>query len=115
MHDPRSKRRDLRRAYLSGDGPRIRKLFEKENSICRKYLDLQFWNAYQQKEDEWMFHKLGISRLGGTGNAPAWFRRKLNKLQRVREKAALRSAYLRNEWNNFQLPRYHRNANWEWW
>lgn len=117
MRDPCSKRRSLRRAYLSGDGPDIRGMFEKEHPELKSVrFDREWCDAYYRKEEEWLVQKLGISYYDvGLGNAPAWFRRDLNRAQRTKEKAALRRAFLNDEWDDFQLPKYRHNANWLWW
>jgi len=118
MYDPQSKRRDLRRAYLSGNGPRIRDIFRKEHPEFNTPIwhSKEWWDICCQKEEEWLAHKLGISYYDCSwGNAPASFRRNLNRAQRSKEKSVLRRAFLKDEWDDFQLPRYRHNANWLWW
>jgi len=112
----------LRRAYLSGDGPDIRGMFEREHPELKfdarfnTRFDYNWWDICHHKEEEWLVRKLGISYHDvGMGNAPAWFRRDLNRTQRAKEKAVLHRAFLRDEWDDFQLPRYRHNVNWNWW
>ena len=74
---------------------------------------------YQQRRnfrDEW-FRKITttcLDNLHGESNAPAHFRRELNRLHRNKEKQAMRDAAANCDWD-LTLPRFRRNANSLWW
>lgn len=122
MHDYHSKRRDLRRAFLAGDKPKLYDLFERINPEYNR--DRVRWNEYgwrqwldicQNAEDDWISKTTGAARtFWGAGNAPAWFRRKLNRHRRTKEKQALRCAFLNDDWEDFTLSSHRNNANWLW-
>lgn len=120
----RKKKRDLRRAYLGGDHPSLHALFERvnpdPNRIARykwRVYDIAVWFDRWNSESEWIREKTGLpsTRQRGWGNAPAWFRRDLNRNLRAKQKAVLRKAFLDDDWDDFDLPRHRRNANWNWW
>lgn len=113
MHDSQGKKRDLRKAFLGGDRPSLFEMFDKEHPESNNYDN---WYIYRNEKQAWITEKLGYrDSWHHGGNAPADFRRDLNREHRAKEKAALRRAFLRDEWDDFQLPRYKHNANWLWW
>jgi hypothetical protein len=68
--------------------------------------------------DDWFrrITRQPIDGFHGMGNAPAHFRRDLNRNRRNKEKQAIRDAMAGNiDWDEFSLPRFRRNANWLWW
>lgn len=132
MQDPRSKKvRDFRRAFLSSSRPSLYRLFEKLNpeysdrgekswrySIRSRFPSLREWyDLCEQRKEEWIRKSIGCSVSFGYlfGNAPAWFRRQLNRKQRTREKRILNKAFRHGDWDDLLLPRCRRNANWLWW
>lgn len=76
-----------------------------------------WWDQAHQACNEWINKITGecASHHHGMGSCPAWFRRDLNRLRRSREKAALRRAEIKADWDDFALPRFRRDANWLWW
>ena len=121
MHDEKGKRRNLRRAFLGNHRPKARALFKAMNPNydeanwldCR--IEHPWWDICNQKEDEWIRHYFGVTWDWQMQNVNGWYRRDLNKMTRTRQKAALRRAFIRDEWDDFQLPPHRRNASSLWW
>jgi len=81
------------------------------------HCDCESWHECLNREYEFRAKMLGCYQyqMWYGGNAPADFRRHLNRQQRAREKAALANAFSKGDWDDFVLPRYRHNANWNWW
>ncbi len=77
-----------------------------------------WWDYVEEIRIDW-FSQLAQTPAGdysGCGNAPAHFRRDLNRMQRSREKQALRNAISNDaDWEDFTMPRHRRDADWLWW
>lgn len=74
------------------------------------------WDHWHNNRDRWVRENYGVSYAQcGMGPIPADFRRKQNRLQRSREKAALRRIFLTGEWEDLTLPGYRNNIRWLYW
>lgn len=79
-----------------------------------KECDCESYHECRNREHEWRARFMGCYQYQmywGT-NAPAGFRRDLNRKQRTREKAALRKAFLKYEFEDFSLPRHRHDVEW---
>lgn len=133
MRNPRQKKlRDLRKAWLSGDGFSLYRYFDKlypeydwRLHHRRNPSNGESWSeryhAERKLRYEWLLEILGADVLqaapyGGNGNSPAHFRRDLNRHRRAQEKQALREAIAHgDDWDEIEFPHFRRNANWLWW
>lgn len=114
--DPRrDKIRDLRRAHGLW-----RKLWQKLHPECGvrwtiRLCDHQLWDLVYNAEDEWIRGMLGhpayVPHM--PGNAPAHYRRTMNKLRRAKDKQAMREQ-LRDGETDIIIPRHRRDVNWDW-
>ena len=121
MRDPRSKKRNLRKALYSGHGWNATGLYYKLNPKCsyrRHGCDCVSWEDCRNREAEFVCHYVGVDGWERYGHqmahSPAWYRRDLNRLQRCREKHALRRAFINNAWDDFLLPKNRRDACYYW-
>ncbi len=104
MHDPKGKRRDLRRSYFRG---KLRRMFETINPEYsykwvrwNEYGWRQWLDTYNNAEGDWVYKTTGVSRYiryGGPG--------RYDKAQRAKEKHALRRAFIEDDWDDFTLPK----------
>ncbi len=129
MRDPqRKKLLDLRRVHLAGDHPRLRAIFSKlhpEDSTHKERWTFrrhwpQEWMRRCNEEEQWIYEKIKVPYNSGydMGNAPAHFRRDLNRRRRNQENQAIRNLIASGcgeDFDNFLLPRFRRDANWNWW
>lgn len=121
MRDPQcSKRRDMLKAYRGGYRPRLRNLFDElfPEVDKRWRWGPQYTEAYYRLQEEWIRQMTGC-RGENDGNhlrpIPSSFRRDLNTKQRRKEKMATYHAWMSGEWDDFSLPRYRKNLEWEYW
>ena len=71
------------------------------------------WTYWYDNRDQWVRENYGICHEQcSMGPIPAEFRRDQNRLQRSREKAAMRRTFLNGEWEDLILPRYRNNIRW---
>lgn len=123
MHDPKGKRRDLRKAFLGGDRPKLYSMFDQihpefnwENQDGQKNYGHLWYHICHKAQDEWISETTGAPRsFWGWGSPPAHFRRDLNRKQRTMEKRVLRIAVLDDDWDDFALPSPRKNAGWLYW
>ena len=128
MRDPRSKKkRDLRKALYSGHGWDATGLYNELNPKCSRrrswfrrgvVCDCYSWEVCHNREDEFVCHYVGVDGWERYGHpmahSPSWYRRQLNRLQRCREKRALRHAFINDAWDDFLLPKNRREAAYYW-
>ena len=122
MYDPQGKKRELRRA-ISGGGFSLYRYYDRCHHGTRRWwkrdCGCSSFEVCLNQEYEWIAHRLGITvaELRGVswGAPPADFRRELNKNYRNRSKAALRKAEINDDWDDFVLPAFHRDARWLYW
>lgn len=122
MRNARAKKiREYRKAIRAAKGTTsLWILFEREHprprwtTILNNTTTLHQWESLRER---WMRArtKEPVGSFLGMGNAPADFRRDLNRLHRAKEKQALRKAIDRDELEDYSNPRQRRNANWLWW
>ena len=126
MRNPRSEKiREYRKAIRGAKGYiSLWKLFDflhpEYQIFPRWHSDWSaWWDQVDNIQDDWfrgITHEAAIQHYGGGTSSPAWFRQNLNRRQRNKEKQAIRDATAgENEWEDFALPRYRRNANGLWW
>lgn len=124
--DPRKeKQRDLRRAFAGGDRPGLYRMYDhlhpediNRNLWCFRLRWLEYYYEYRNERDHWIKKQIGVfpNEIGnGMGNAPASYRRELNRQRRSKQKQAIRNAMSRQDWDDFDLPRFKRDVNWMWW
>ena len=116
----RNKIRDLRKAFFSGDGPKLHKLYVKiynDPPIC--FYDPE---AHQQarREDEWICKQIGMNGCDPVqwfrynGDVPAHYRRSLNRRDRTKAKMDLIKAEQNCDFDDFS-PRKHCRDALGWW
>jgi hypothetical protein len=126
MRNPRlNKLREYRKALRGAKGYiSLWKLFDHIHPECEKdprwwHPDWRTWlDQVDNIREDWfreITHEPVSFHYGG-GNAPAHFRRDVNRSNRNKEKQAIRDAASNNvDWEDFTLPRPRRNVNWLWW
>ncbi len=108
------KRRDLRKATLKCQSFTAYDLYDKIHGPQPGYYGESDWIKWYNARDQWILRQYGFAKCS-MGPISAEFRRDQNRLQRSREKAALRQTFLSGEWEDFVLPGYRNNIRWLYW
>ncbi len=77
-----------------------------------------WWDQIHNIRDEWFREITRESAVwySGCGNAPAWFRRDLNRQRRNKDSQALRDAVAHgDDFEDFSFSRPRKDVNWLWW
>ena len=120
MRDPKRKKRlDLRRKIFSAQNPSSYAFFDKlfgydkpRWTVALK--DRSEWDDYYSRHAEWVTLICGFD-TPTCGNAPAWYRRDLNRQLRRKQKRALERSVREWDFDSYPIPNHRRNANWLWW
>ena len=115
----RKKLLDLRRKIFSAQNPNTYSLFDKISGYknprwTRRFRDRSGWDVYYNLHAEWTASICGYD-ASSSGNAPAWFRRDLNRQLRRKQKRALDRGCREWDFDSYPIPNHRRNANWLWW
>ncbi len=104
--------RDLRKATLKCEGFTAYDLHDKlhPEPPSRIGYDSE-WLEWHRDRDHWVQsnYRVCYRDAHSMGTIPSYHRRCLNRHRRAVEKAALRRAFLRDEWDDFYLPQVHRH------
>lgn len=124
MKDPRAdKIREYRKMLRGAYSCSLWKLFDRLHPESDSHWTFSFYShdesAYwDRRKDEWIQFKTGLpveKTWLYMSDVPADYRRDLNRQQRTKEKAALRKAFLDDDWEDFSLPGYRHNAAYYYW
>lgn len=117
MNDPRKKKqRNLRKAFAGGDRPCLYKMYDYLHPSDSSWF-FRYRAEYRNERDHWLKKQIGVfpdEIKYGVGNAPAFYRRLLNRQLRAQQKQAIQNTMKYQDWENFDLPRFKRNVNWLW-
>jgi len=74
------------------------------------------WDCWDHEKDRWVREHFGLTyETCGMGPIPSDFRREQNRLQRCREKAALRKAEQSGDFDGLIIPKPRRSIRWLYW
>ena len=104
---------EYRRMLYTGYGPSLHALFNRTFNVSKyHYRDDTYWNDL----DYWRRNIAKVKTVrSNRWGVPAQFRRDRNRALRTKQKAALRNAFLKDDWDNFSLPNARNDVDWLYW
>lgn len=119
----KSKRLDYRKSWRSCCGFSLERHFkhlypESDIRWIIRFRNFGYWQWWYNREKEWIAKKIGTHALSqgrGMGSISSWFRRSRNKVQRAKQKQALREAMRDDKLDELIIPTRRRDIRWDWW